>query len=122
MILGERDEAQGSGSASRESTGAGGTGGNGGNGEGPGGDVGSPVILATNSGNGAGYIPVGSPSREGIFSSNNQTNYDIPDDIPTGNDDDVVARQLREAATTESDPELREKLWDEYRTYTGLAN
>jgi uncharacterized damage-inducible protein DinB len=35
-----------------------------------------------------------------------------------GNDDDVVARQLREAAEGESDPILRQKLWDEYRKYT----
>ena len=40
-----------------------------------------------------------------------------PDDIPSGSDDDVVARQLREAAEKETDPELREKLWDEYRKY-----
>jgi hypothetical protein len=40
-----------------------------------------------------------------------------PADIPDGRDDDVVARQLREAAEKESDPELRKKLWDEYRRY-----
>ncbi|MCH8265270.1 MAG: hypothetical protein IIC10_07710 [Proteobacteria bacterium] len=44
-----------------------------------------------------------------------------PEDIPSGRDDDVVARQLREAAMSESDPELREALWDEYRNYTGLG-
>jgi hypothetical protein len=42
----------------------------------------------------------------------------IPSDIPAGRDDDIVARQLREAATREADPVLREKLWDEYRKYT----
>ncbi len=41
----------------------------------------------------------------------------IPADIPDGSDDDVIARQLREAAINESDPELREKLWQEYRNY-----
>ena len=41
----------------------------------------------------------------------------VPANIPDGSDDDVVARQLREAATNESDPELREKLWQEYRNY-----
>ena len=40
-----------------------------------------------------------------------------PADIPDGRDDDIVARQLREAATKESDPVLREKLWEEYRKY-----
>ena len=32
-------------------------------------------------------------------------------------DDDVVARQLREAAEKETDPVLKEKLWVEYRKY-----
>ena len=32
-------------------------------------------------------------------------------------DDDVVARQLREAAERETDPELADKLWQEYRNY-----
>jgi len=40
-----------------------------------------------------------------------------PADIPDGSDDDVVARQLREAAEKETDPELKKKLWDEYRKY-----
>jgi len=40
-----------------------------------------------------------------------------PPDIPDGSDDDVVARQLREAAEKETDPELRKKLWEEYRKY-----
>jgi hypothetical protein len=44
-----------------------------------------------------------------------------PEDIPSGRDDDVVARQLREAAMSEPDPELRERMWDEYRNYTGLS-
>jgi hypothetical protein len=42
---------------------------------------------------------------------------EAPPDIPDGRDDDVVARQLREAAENEADPALREKLWDEYRRY-----
>jgi len=40
-----------------------------------------------------------------------------PEDIAEGSDDDVVARQLREAAQKESDPELKRRLWDEYRRY-----
>jgi hypothetical protein len=44
----------------------------------------------------------------------------IPPDIPRGDEEDVVARQLREAALQETDPELRQKLWDEYRRYKGL--
>lgn len=41
----------------------------------------------------------------------------IPADIPDGSDDDLVARQIREAAMNEPDPVLREKLWEEYRKY-----
>lgn len=37
--------------------------------------------------------------------------------IMDGRDDDVVARQIREAAEQETDPELKEKLWREYRNY-----
>ena len=45
-----------------------------------------------------------------------------PEDIPDGQDDDIVARQLREAATSEQDPELKEKLWEEYKKYkTGIS-
>ena len=39
----------------------------------------------------------------------------LPDDIDDGQGDDIVLRQIRDAATKERDPVLREKLWDEYR-------
>jgi hypothetical protein len=45
------------------------------------------------------------------------TSGPIPPDVGDGSDDDIVARQLREAAMKEEDPELREKLWQEYREY-----
>ena len=60
------------------------------------------------SGSGPGNIP------------QNTAKYPPPDDIPDGDDDDVVARQLREAAMREPDPAVREKLWDEYRKYKGI--
>ena len=41
----------------------------------------------------------------------------VPPDVGDGNDDDIVARQIRKAAESETDPELRKKLWDEYRKY-----
>ena len=46
--------------------------------------------------------------------------YEAPKDIPSGNDDDIVARQLREAAMREPDPDIREALWNEYRKYKGI--
>ena len=38
-------------------------------------------------------------------------------EVIDGSDDDIVARQLREAAETETDPVLQEKLWREYIAY-----
>ncbi|MDG1462516.1 MAG: hypothetical protein P8R04_03020 [Gammaproteobacteria bacterium] len=44
----------------------------------------------------------------------------IPEDISSdGKGEDVVARQIRELAMQEEDPELREAIWDEYRKHTG---
>ena len=43
-----------------------------------------------------------------------------PDDIEVLVDDDIIAKQLREAALVEEDPELRERLWEEYRKYRGI--
>lgn len=43
----------------------------------------------------------------------------VPDDIPDATDDDIIARQLREAAMQETDPELKAKLWEEYQRYKG---
>ena len=41
----------------------------------------------------------------------------LPEDIPDGQDDDIVARQLREAALAETNKDLQAKLWEEYRRY-----
>jgi hypothetical protein len=57
--------------------------------------------------------PIGDMSQEEIRSR-------TPDDIPITVDDDIIARQLREAALAEEDPELRERLWEEYRKYNGI--
>jgi hypothetical protein len=40
-----------------------------------------------------------------------------PEDVPDPQGDDIVAQQLREAATVEADPELQAKLWEEYKRY-----
>ena len=45
-----------------------------------------------------------------------------PRDVPDGRDDDVIARQIREAAEKETDPELKEKLWKEYIEYKKNAH
>jgi hypothetical protein len=53
----------------------------------------------------------------GPGSQRHKTGTRQPPNIPDGSDDDVVARQLREAAEKETDPELKKKLWEEYRKY-----
>lgn len=63
-------------------------------------------------GGGMGGGRAGAPDNPAI--------HKAPDDIPDGDNDDVVARQLREAAMREPDPAVRERLWNEYRKYTGL--
>lgn len=38
-------------------------------------------------------------------------------DSPDARDGDIIARQLREAAMAETDPDLKEELWEEHRKY-----
>lgn len=57
----------------------------------------------------------------GINNTNASANNGaIPEDIPATNNDDAVAAQIRLAAENETDPEIREKLWNEYRKYKGM--
>jgi len=60
--------------------------------------------------------------QTGRSSAGDQTDGNIPADLTDGSDDDIVARQIREAAIKESDPVLKEKLWEEYRKYKGEGN
>jgi len=66
---------------------------------------------------GEGDGSAGMGGREGSQSQRGSRGQGVPDDIPDGDDDDVVARQLREAAEKETSPELKAKLWEEYRKY-----
>ena len=112
FILGERERAQaesneaGAGDQPGAESGAGG-----------GGQM--PQILGAPGANGLPQVATQAPPMPG---SQNTETFPPPEDIPSGRDDDVVARQLREAAMSEPDPELREALWQEYRNYTGLGD
>jgi hypothetical protein len=66
---------------------------------------------------GEGQRQTASSSAGTVGSTGQNLPSSAPDDIPGGSDDDVVARQIREAAEKETDPELKEKLWEEYRRY-----
>lgn len=65
---------------------------------------------ASEPGSQGGRIEGGTPGATGAAAAR-------PPDVGDGADDDVVARQIRKLAESEPDPELREKLWDEYRRY-----
>ena len=104
--------ANGSGGSGTQGTGAG-SGAGGGSGmpqEVAGGDTGAAGSAGT-----AGQAPEG--PNGGAGSANTGPKFPPPEGTPSGADDDVVARQLREAAESEKDPALRERLWQEYRKY-----
>lgn len=48
-------------------------------------------------------------------------NGKLPEDIPSADNDDALAAQIRYAAENETDSVKREQLWNEYRKYKGLA-
>lgn len=70
-------------------------------------------------GNNPDFVPRGIPSSNSQQPTMGGATAQVPEDIPDARDDDIIARQLREAAMNETDPELREKLWEEYRRYKG---
>jgi hypothetical protein len=80
-----------------------------------GGVQGAGEVADTSAANAGGSA---SPSLEGL--SEEEIEARTPDDIPTLVGEDIVAKQLREAALSEDDPELRERLWEEYRNYNNL--
>jgi hypothetical protein len=58
-----------------------------------------------------------SDKSTGGANGNASGNGAVAQEVPDGNDDDVVARRLRKAAEQETDPELKGKLWKEYVEY-----
>ena len=90
-------------------------------GEGVEGDGG--ISLGEQSGNSTGGIAIANngalPESPLGDMTDEQIRERTPEDIPVMVDDDIIARQLREAALSEEDPALRERLWEEYRKYSG---
>jgi hypothetical protein len=58
-----------------------------------------------------------STKQDGVNAGGSSGNGASAREIPDGSDDDIVARRLRKAAEQETDPELKEKLWQEYAQY-----
>lgn len=99
-------QGSGSGGISLGEQGGSGAAGGGGNNSGDG-----PIAVANS--RVARQSPVAGMSQEEVRER-------TPEDIPILVDDDIIARQLREAALAEDDPALRERLWEEYRKYSGM--
>ena len=112
FILSERQKAQNESNAAGSAQPGGDGGGGGGNSQA------QPQTMQEVASDPSGIA--GAPPSSSVGRQSAET-FPAPDDIPSGRDDDVVARQLREAAMSEPDPELREALWDEYRNYTGIS-
>jgi hypothetical protein len=121
MLLRENEQIASRKSAeAQEDSQSDGQGGANGQGSGSGSSPGS----AGNSGNsGTKTQPSSKTSQEGTNAGGagvgNQDSRTTPRKDQQGihEDDDIVARQLREAAEKETDPEIKEKLWEEYRKY-----
>ncbi len=89
-------------------------------------DAGSSAGSGSSGGGGMGTVG-GEGEREGgeldESERDSQKVVKLPDDIPVdGSGDDVVGRQIREAAIAmqDVDPKAAEALWDEYRKHTGI--
>lgn len=71
------------------------------------------------------------PSAEELEQKENQVssvppqqtlnNGKIPEDIPPADNDTILQQKIREAAIAETDPVKRDRLWNEYRKYKGIA-
>jgi hypothetical protein len=121
MLLREQERIKAAAPMTNAGSGGGGGAGDGGDGAG---DAGLAEDTAGMAGSDSGYGPEADGAGSGSYgegagrgSRQQGGRQGAPPDIPDGSDDDVVARQLREAAEKETDPELKKKLWEEYRKY-----
>jgi hypothetical protein len=111
----------GSGTTGQTGSGQEGRTGEQGSGEESGGDVASRSQEQTGPASG-GQRKAGATSGSGSGDTRvDHSAYGAPGGkLPPPEDDDIVARQLREAAEKEPDPELKKKLWEEYWKYKGV--
>ena len=68
---------------------------------------------------GSGGGNAGSGGGNGGGNPGDSPTAPLPEDIDDGRGDNIVEQQIREAAMRETDPLLREKLWEEYRRIKG---
>lgn len=117
--LAARVPRQGESAGGRDGGGPAGSGFGGGKGEGraPGGGQGAQAGGDSGPAAGAGQAAESGARRSGTGAGTAASGGRPPDAGSMAADDDIVARQLREAAEKETDPELKKRLWEEYRKY-----
>jgi len=82
------------------------------------GNSGSPARGDRSPGQSVESAATGSNSGTGVGSTKqSQTPPTSGNKDLSQTDDDIIAKQLKEAAEQETDPEVKEKLWEEYRKY-----
>jgi hypothetical protein len=91
--------------------------GGGSGGGGSGGEPGGQEEQAGASGPGGGVAAQGGTEQGAGPGMAKEGETETQPDPPPAADDDIVARQLREAAENETDPYLKEQLWKEYWKY-----
>jgi hypothetical protein len=128
MLLKEEDKLATRVPSQRESASASSSGASGDDGEGS--ETGSEESGEQGEGDAVAAAQAGQPGTEsGAQSDVGAGNADVDHSVygapggklPPPEDDDIVARQLREAAEKEPDPELKKKLWEEYWKYKGVS-
>ena len=88
----------------------------------------APAFAAPSASNMAGTTPQPTPAKTNTTGAQADateqdlrlTNGKTPDDIPDADNDSVFEAQIRAAAMTETDPDTKKNLWNEYRRYKGL--
>lgn len=116
-IARERDQRSAEQTASGEAAGEGEEGGGSETGGAGGGDMKSSTEDQQQAESGEAPTEGGMKSEGASGGSPSGKALPTPANVPSGDDDDIIARQIREAAEKETDPELREKLWQEYIEY-----
>jgi len=120
MLLQEKETIRENRSGGADASTAGGGGGDSGSASGAAGASSGNASGREGGGTRAGSAQSQGGATGGTEAPGGDTSDRVPADIPDAAGDDIVARQLREAAVTEDDPVLRDKLWNEYRKYKGL--
>jgi len=127
--LNKYERCQNAGSGASSASGGGAAGGSGDTGGGQASSTASAEMSGTRapveqdistSGKAGGLAETAAANKRNKSGKKTLGNGKVPDDIPPADNDSILEEQIRQAATNETDPVIKEKLWNEYRKYKGL--